>query len=138
MMKTSGSLKNLASELSFKTSRSGGSGGQNVNKVSTKVELNFDIADSHFLTEEQKNKLFEKLSHHITKEGILQIVSQTERTQLGNKNKTIDKFYKLLEKAFYIPKKRRPTKPSKASKEKRLITKKKHSEIKKLRNKRVE
>lgn len=128
----------LDSELQFKTSRSGGSGGQNVNKVSTKVELNFNIVNSQLLTPEQKTILLEKLSAKLTKEGFLQVVSQTERTQLGNKNKVIDKFYKLIEKAFFVPKKRKPSKPSKAAKEKRLLTKKRNSEIKKMRNKRIE
>ncbi len=128
----------LDSELQFKTSRSGGSGGQNVNKVSTKVELNFDIEASNILTSEQKQILLEKLSSKLTKEGLLQVVSQTERTQLGNKNKVIEKFYKLIEKAFHVPKKRKPSKPSKAAKEKRLLTKKRNSEIKKMRNKRIE
>jgi ribosome-associated protein len=132
-MKTALPLKDLQSELSFKTSRSGGAGGQNVNKVSTKVEINFDIAASNILTSEQKTLLLEKLGSQLTKEGMLQIISQTERTQLGNKTKAIEKFYKILEKAFFVPKKRKPTKPSKSAKERRLISKKKHSEIKRMR-----
>ena len=128
----------LTSELTFKTSRSGGAGGQNVNKVATKVEINFDIAASNILSPDQKTILLEKLGPQLTKEGLLQVVSQTERTQLGNKTKAIEKFYKILEKAFFVPKKRKATKPSKASKERRLISKKKHSEIKKMRNKRIE
>jgi ribosome-associated protein len=123
----------LEKELNFKASRSGGSGGQNVNKVSTKIEITFDIAHSQILTDEQKLILFEKLSSQLTNEGLLQIVSQTERTQLGNKRVAIDKFYKILHKCFIVPKKRKPTKPSKAAKEKRLLTKKKNSEIKNLR-----
>lgn len=127
----------LESELNFKTSRSGGSGGQNVNKVSTKVELNFNIASSKILSDEQKNLLLEKLTGQITKEGNLQVISQTERTQLGNKRIAIEKFYTILARAFTKPKKRKATKPSKGSKEKRLLTKKKNSEIKKLRNKNI-
>ncbi len=129
---------NIATELSFKTSRSGGSGGQNVNKLSTKVELNFDIAASLILTDEQKNVLLEKLGSRLTKEGMLQIVSQTERTQLGNKKAALDKFYKIISQAFIKPKKRKPTKPSKSSKEKRLFTKKRNAEIKKMRRKGME
>lgn len=128
----------LQPELSFKASRSGGAGGQNVNKVSTKVELSFNITASQILTEEQKNILLEKLSNQISKEGILQIISQSERTQLGNKRVALEKFYNLLAKAFFKPKKRKPTKPSRGAKEKRLLTKKRNSEIKKLRGKNIE
>lgn len=133
-------IKNLhlESELTFKTSRSGGSGGQNVNKVATKVELNFNIAASQILTEEQKRILLDKLDNRLTKEGILQIISQTERTQLGNKKSALKKFYTLLARVFVKPKKRKPTKPSRAAKEKRLLTKKRTSEIKEMRRKGME
>ena len=91
-------LPDLSSEITFKTSRSGGKGGQNVNKVSTKVELDFNVLNSALLTDEQKITILYKLEKKITKEGILQIVSQTERNQLGNKEVTIEKFYALLKK----------------------------------------
>ena len=120
-------------ELTFKTSRSGGKGGQNVNKVSTKVELNFDVLQSALLTGEQKEKVITKLRKRINKEGILQIVVQSERSQLYNKRLAINKFYELLQKSFQEKKKRKPTKPSKASIEKRLNEKKSTGEKKKQR-----
>jgi ribosome-associated protein len=123
------------SEFRFKTSRSSGAGGQNVNKVSSKVELDFDIINSALLTEEQKQIILQKLTNRISKEGILQVISQTERNQLGNKEIAIKKFYELLNKCFIVRKKRKPTKPSRSSKERRLESKKRNAEIKKLRKK---
>jgi len=128
----------LQEEVTFKTSRSGGKGGQNVNKVATKVELNFDVENSSVLNEDQKNVVFEKLANRINKEGVLQVIAQEERTQLKNKKVVLKRFKALLEEAFYIPKKRKPTKVPKSVKEKRLRDKKRNSEIKKLRNKNSE
>lgn len=123
----------LNTELQFKMSRSGGAGGQNVNKVSTKVELDFDVVNSALLSEEQKTIILTKLENRITKDGMLQLVVQTERSQLANKEIAIEKFYQLIKNCFVVKKKRRPTKPSKGSKERRLQSKKKASEQKKQR-----
>ena len=121
-------------ELTFKTSRSSGKGGQNVNKVSSKVELNFDVAKSELLSEEKKVLIFRKLHKKINKAGILQIVVQSERSQLQNKEIAVKKFYGLILECFKEKKKRIATKPGKASKEKRIQAKKIKSEKKKLRN----
>jgi ribosome-associated protein len=123
----------FSSELRFTSSRSGGKGGQNVNKLSTKVELHFDYLHSRILNDEQKMLIKSRLGGYINKEGILKIVSQEDRSQLLNKKNTIQKFYFLLEKAFRKEKKRVATKPSKQSKKKRLKLKRIHSEKKQLR-----
>jgi ribosome-associated protein len=122
--------KDLSKEIVYRASRSGGAGGQNVNKVSTKVELSFDVLNSSVLSDEEKMVMMEKLSAKINQEGILKITSQTERTQLGNKEVVTEKFYKLLQKAFIKKKKRIPMKISKAAKEKRLTDKKLQSQKK--------
>lgn len=125
----------ILSEISFKTSRSGGKGGQNVNKVSSKVELNWNIRTSSMITEEQRELLLRKLSHKLTKEGVLQIISQTDRSQLGNKRLVLEKLDELLGYSFKVVKNRKETKVPRAVKERRLLVKKKKAEIKKLRGK---
>lgn len=121
-------------ELQFQASRSGGKGGQNVNKVSTKIELNFDVPNSKLLGDEDKNILKVKLKNKLDKNGILKIVSQSERSQYLNKLDAIKKFYNLIEKAFKKEKIRRKTNPSKTSKEERLISKKIESRKKSYRS----
>lgn len=128
-------IHQLQAEVKYKTSRSGGKGGQNVNKVSSKVELNFDVLNSNLLTEEQKELVSLKLDNRINSEGILQIVSQSERSQLKNKKVVLMRFYELMEMAFHVRKKRKPTKVPRSVIEKRLKSKKRKSEIKKLRRK---
>jgi len=122
-------------EWKFSASRSSGKGGQNVNKLSTKVELHFDYLSSALLSDEQKHLVGLKLSTFINKDGILKIVSQEDRSQLLNKRNTMERFYNLLEGAFKKKKKRIPTKRSKQSQLKRLKSKKIHSEKKKVRSK---
>lgn len=125
----------LEQELNWKTSRSSGKGGQNVNKVETKVELLWDFNASALLSDVQKTKIFEKLTSSINKEGILSVTCETSRSQLKNKELAIKKLNTLLQKAFSEKKKRLATKPSKSSVEKKLAEKKNRGTIKATRKK---
>lgn len=118
------------SELSFQASRSGGPGGQHVNTSSTRIELWWDAARSPSLTEEQRALLFERLGPRLTEEGLLRLVSGATRSQSQNREDTVARFRELLAKALTPVKRRKPTRPTKASKERRLQEKRKHSERK--------
>ena len=120
----------LIKELTFTTSRSGGAGGQHVNKVSTKVELLFNVENSQVLSDEQKQLILDKLKNRINNLGIFRLQTDTTRSQLKNKEIAIERFLTLIEKALTPTVARKKTKPSKASKEQRLNEKRKLSEKK--------
>ena len=129
------SAEDLIKELKFKAIRSSGAGGQHVNKVSSKIELTFDVANSISLSEEEKELLYKNLATKLTKENVLILFCDESRSQHKNKEIAIERFLKLLTAGLTRPKKRRKTKPSKASIKKRLMGKKKLSEKKANRKK---
>jgi len=116
--------EDILSEVSYKSSRSGGKGGQNVNKVETKIELSFDILNSKFLNDNDKERLLDKLNSRINKNGIIKITSQVERSQYLNKLRVNHKIIELLESGLKKEKKRLKTKPTVISKETRIQVKK--------------
>ncbi|RBN51088.1 alternative ribosome rescue aminoacyl-tRNA hydrolase ArfB [Flavobacterium psychrolimnae] len=128
-------IEKIISELSFKAVRSSGSGGQNVNKVSSKVVLSFDLKNSQALTEEEKLLVETKLSSRLTTDAILILNCDEDRSQFRNKEIVIKRFLELIKNALFVPKERKPTRIPKSVIRKRIKDKKTVSEIKKTRRK---
>ncbi len=122
-------------DITYKTSRSGGPGGQNVNKVETRVELIFDFIGSEAFNEDEKELIRTNLKRRVRKDGTIHIISNRFRSQYKNKSDCFEKFLALLEKGLKKETPRKPKKVSKAQKEKRLKSKKIKSEKKQLRRK---
>ena len=128
-------VQTLLNECQFKAVRSSGSGGQHVNKVSSKVELQFNVAQSEGLSEREKTRIQQKLASKLTQEHVLILQAGDTRSQHRNKQLVISRFLTLLKEALKVPKKRKPTKPTRASVTKRLDSKQKNAVKKQLRKK---
>jgi len=118
------------SELQFRFARSSGPGGQHVNRSATQVELLFDVANSPSLNETQRQRVIRRLRSRIDKEGILHLVSQETRSQLRNREEVVERFQVLMREALRVPRRRLPTRPTRAARERRLEEKRRRSEIK--------
>jgi ribosome-associated protein len=122
------------SELTFRYSRSSGPGGQNVNKVATKVTLLFDVRSSRSLTQRQRTLLEQRLANRISKNGILHVTSERHRTRAANQKEVVSRFENLLADALRERTERRQTKVPAASRKKRIEAKRRRSEVKRLRS----
>lgn len=118
------------SELQFRFARSSGPGGQHVNRSATQVELLFDVAHSPSLSEAQRQRVLSRLRSRIDQEGVLHLVSQETRSQLRNREEVVERFQVLMREALRVPKRRLPTHPTPAARERRLKEKRRRSEIK--------
>jgi ribosome-associated protein len=121
------------SELQYRASRSGGPGGQHVNTSSTRIELLWDLEGSSVITAEQRDRLKAKLAPRLDSAGMVRVVASDRRSQLQNRREADERLRALIRHALHVPKKRRPTKPTRASQEKRLLSKKRHSQKKRER-----
>ena len=121
------------SELRFRFARSSGPGGQHVNRSATQVELLFDVAGSPSLDEVQRRRVLTNLKSRIDKEGVLHLVSQETRSQLRNREEVVERFRELMRDALRVPKSRRPTRPTRGARERRLEEKRRRSEAKRSR-----
>jgi ribosome-associated protein len=130
--------RNFANEFVIKATRSSGAGGQNVNKIASRIELIFNLSESKLLTEAEKEILANKWQHRLAQDGSIRIVCQEDRSQLKNKEKAIKKFYDLVKKSLHQPKKRIPLSPSKASIEARLKEKSNQAQKKEIRKSRID
>ena len=122
-------------ELSFRYSRSSGPGGQHAQKSSTRVELLFDVLGSPNLSDAQRTRVLERLAGYVDTAGLLHLISQSERSQLRNKEEVVARFQTLMHKALKRRKRRKASRPTAQSKERRLKEKKQRSQTKKLRRK---
>ena len=127
------SLSIPRSELDVRVSRSSGAGGQHVNKTSSRVEIFWSIAGSRALTDEQRTRLLDKLSSRLTTEGSIRVVASDMRSQSRNRELAEERLAELVRRSLVVPRKRKPTKPTRAAKEARLESKKLHSNKKRTR-----
>ncbi len=127
--------QDLAGEIQWRSSRAGGKGGQNVNKVETAVEALWKVADSRLFGEGEKALLLQNLHNRLTKDGFLQVRASNSRSQLENKALALERMAHIIQKALFVPKDRKATKPSKAAKLRRLEDKKRHAFRKEQRQK---